>query len=50
MNIKPKNKYIKLAKISEAKFREILKCFVIDLMATDTAEMTNVSRNTVNRL
>jgi len=45
-----KNRYIKLAKISEEKFRQNLKCFSLDLTATQTAELTNISRNTVNRL
>ena len=45
-----KNKYVYHAKISEAKFRQILKCFSLDLTATQTAEMTSVSRNAVNRL
>jgi len=45
-----KNKYVYHAKISEAKFRQILKCFVLDLTATQTSEMTSISRNTVNKL
>ena len=44
-----KNRYIKLAKITEVKFRQILKCFSLDLTATQTAELTNISRNTINR-
>jgi transposase-like protein len=45
-----KNKYINLAKISEEKFRELLKCFALDFSATDTAKITNLNRNTVNRI
>ena len=45
-----KNKYIYHAKISEAKFRQLLKCFALDLTATQCAEMTGLNRNTVNRL
>jgi len=45
-----KNKYVYHAKISEAKFRQVLKCFALDLTATQTAEMTSISRNTINRL
>jgi transposase-like protein len=44
-----KNKYIKVAKISEAKFRLIVKCFSNDLSATQTANLTGVNRNTINR-
>ncbi|GHU53814.1 hypothetical protein FACS1894132_07090 [Clostridia bacterium] len=43
-----KKKDIKLAKISEYKFRQLLKCFVLDFTAT--AKMTNLNRNTVNRI
>ena len=45
-----KNKYVYHTKISEAKFRQILKCFALDLTATQTAEIAFVSRNAVNRL
>jgi len=48
--MEPKNKYIINAKISERKFREIVKFFVLDLTATQTSEITNVNRNTINRL
>ncbi len=44
-----KNKYIKNAKLSEKKFREILKLFCADIPALKIAELTNVNRNTVNR-
>jgi len=43
-----KNKYIYHSKISEAKFREILRLFLLDLTATQVAEITHVSRNTIN--
>ena len=45
-----KNKYVYHTKISEAKFRQLLKCFALDLTATHCAEMTGLNRNTVNRL
>ena len=45
-----KNKYIHRSKISEAKFRQVVKMFSLDLTATQTAEMTNLNRNTINRL
>jgi transposase-like protein len=44
-----KNKYIKHAHISERKFKEILKCFCIDLTATQTSSLTGINRNTVNK-
>lgn len=43
------NKYIKTAHISEPKFRQLLKCFSQDLSATQTAAITNLNRNTINR-
>jgi len=45
-----KNRYCKSSKLSEAKFRTIVKCFALDLTATQTAEMVNVSRNSINLL
>ena len=44
-----KNKYIKVAHISEAKFREIVKYFSGDLTATQIANLTGLNRNTINR-
>ncbi|SFV91131.1 Mobile element protein [hydrothermal vent metagenome] len=44
-----KNKYIKVANISEEKFRLIVKCFSNDLSATQTANLTGINRNTINR-
>jgi transposase len=43
------NKYVKNAKISEPKFRELLKYFVLDLDAHTIALLTKLNRNTVNR-
>jgi len=43
-----KNKYIYHSKISEAKFREILHLFLLDLTATQVAEITHISRNSIN--
>ena len=45
-----KNRYCKSSKLSEAKFRLIIKCFSLDLTATQTAEMVGVSRNSINLL
>ena len=45
-----KNKYAYHSKISEAKFRQLLKLFALDLTATQAVELTGLNRNTVNRL
>jgi transposase-like protein len=45
-----KNKYIIRAKISEAKFRQLVGFFCVDLNATQIARLTGLNRNTVNRL
>jgi len=45
-----KNKYICRSKISEAKFRQLVKYFALDLTATQATELTGLNRNTVNRL
>lgn len=43
-----KNKYLKGAHLSERKFKEILKLFAEDLTATQIANISGVSRVTVN--
>ena len=43
------NKYVNRSRISEAKFRELVKLFVLDLTATQIAELSGLNRNTVNR-
>ena len=45
-----KNKYINRSHISERKFREVLKLFCVDLEATKIAEITKISRVTVNAI
>lgn len=45
-----KNKYIKSSHISEIKTRQIIKLFSMDVEATKTAEITGVSRPTINRI
>ena len=45
-----KNKYIKVAHFSEAKFRLILKCFSEDINASKTASFAKLNRNTINRI
>ena len=44
-----KNKYSKNAKISEAKTRQLIKLFAVDLDASQIAKVTGLNRNTVNR-
>jgi hypothetical protein len=43
------NKYIKRARITEAKFRELLRYFCLDLTAVQITELSGLNRNTVNR-
>ena len=45
-----KNKYIKVAKFSEEKFRLILKCFSNDITASQTSKLVKLNRNTINRV
>jgi transposase len=45
-----KNKYIRRSKISEVKFREILKYFAADLTAKQIANFTKININTINRI
>ena len=44
-----KNKYANRSKISEAKFRELIRLFALNLDATQIAVLTGLNRNTVNR-
>lgn len=43
-----KNKYAYCPKISEARFRELVRLFAIDLDASQIAEMARLDHNTVN--
>ena len=45
-----KNKYFRRSKISEAKFRRLLRLFAMDLTATDTAQLCNLSVRSVNAI
>ncbi|SMN00392.1 Mobile element protein [uncultured Candidatus Thioglobus sp.] len=45
-----KNKYYNRSRISEKKFREVLKCFCLDLTATQITGFTNLNRNTINKI
>ena len=44
-----KNRYVKRAKISEGKFRLLIRYYVHDLEAKTIASLTGLNRNTVNR-
>jgi transposase len=44
------NNYKKRSRISNAKFREILKYFCLDIEATKVSEITNISRPTINKI
>ncbi|QMT41312.1 IS1595 family transposase [Neisseria shayeganii] len=45
-----KNKYQKFSKITEPKFRQILRLFSLDLTASDTAKLTGISVRSINSL
>lgn len=47
--MKGKNKYIYRSRLSEAKFREIVKCFSLDIEAKKAAVLASLNRNTLNR-
>ena len=44
------NKYKKRSRISEAKFREIIRLFSFDIEATKIAALTGISRVTINKI
>ena len=43
------NRFKKCSRISEAKFKLLLKLFCLDLTAVQMTELTSLHRNTVNR-
>ena len=45
-----KNKYIVRSRISEKKFREVLKYFAQDIEATKIANLTGISRIPINKI
>ncbi len=45
-----KNRYSIRSRISEARSREIVRCLAADLAALQTAEVTGVNCNTLNRI
>lgn len=47
---KGKNRYLKNSKISEARFRRLLRAFALDLTAGDAARLTGISIRSVNTI
>ena len=45
-----KNKYLERSKVSEAKYRQVLRLFCQDLTAVQIAAATSISCRTINRL
>ena len=45
-----KNRYFKRSKLSEAKFRQIVKHFALDLTATECAALSGVSLRSINSI
>ncbi len=45
-----KNRYSKGSHLSERKIREVVRCFAADLTALQTAQLTGLNRNTINRI
>lgn len=44
------NKYFRYSKMSEARFRRLVRCFVLDLTATQTAAVTGISIRSTNAI
>ena len=42
------NRYLRFTKISEARFRTLLRCFALDLTATQAAQMTGLPVHRTN--
>lgn len=45
-----KNRYYCRSRISEAKFRQLVRCFALDFTATSTAELIGISVRSVNNI
>lgn len=43
-----KNRYYSRSKITEAKFRQLVRCFALDFTASSTAELTGISVRSMN--
>jgi transposase len=48
--MQPTNRYYKCSKLSEVKFRYLLRLFALDLTASDAARLTGLSIRAVNAL
>lgn len=44
-----RNKYVKRSRISEKKFRQLVKLFALDLDAVQISKLSHLNRNTINR-
>ncbi len=44
------NRYFRYSKISEARFRHLVRCFALDLTATQTAAVTGISVRSINAI
>ena len=44
------NKYLYRSRVSEVKFREIIKLFSVDLNAIQISELSHISRNSINKI
>jgi transposase len=44
------NKYVYRSRISETKFRQIIKCFCADLTASQISDLSGMSRNSINKI
>ena len=44
------NRYFRFSKLSEARFRRLVKCFALDLTATQSAKLTGISVRSVNAI
>jgi len=44
-----KNRYVHRSRISEKKIREIIRYFATDLTALQSAQLSGLNRNTINR-
>ncbi len=44
------NRYYRCSKISERKFRQVVRCFALDLTASKTTEFTGFTRKSVTMI
>ena len=48
--MKAKNRYYSRSRITEAKFRQIIRFFAMDFTASDTAKLTSISVRSINTI